>query len=1135
MRSLLILRRTRSLIRHPSITHRALLSSTRVARYPRKEPARAAAPRLSKRSSSTTTSALNETDSEAPEEAPQLLASGTPSDVEPPSEDVERPKRRRAASVKEPEPSPPPHGLPNELDILWLPQDVPVPEVPVDGATSIPNTALPPPELLNEVLTNLYITLHPQTQHRAAYTSPAGPPVEPTLALYCPIEGGDYIIDTTVRELARQAGAEVVVLDAVHLAAGECGHFGKAASVLQLPSNPLHVSSASSGRPSSSIMEEEDEDEDDSYRPSSLTLHVLAPASSRPGRSLVATPRKAPSSMPKVKGFFDELINVLAPASEESVESNVRPPRIIYVRDFSTLAATSSSWYPALLNAVRARRQGPLPRQSSPVFSPTTIVFGITPPMIPNAGSPNNSGSGPSPGLLSYLMSRQNISVTASSSRPTKSEFSEDEASEKARERRLKERLRRWERGDPTLLEELPLLTTTTEGEENPGRGSGVVIMGGDQDGTPGLPSALVQALGARMSGRSSAPDGEKTTKFYRTSFIVPEVRSLLMERACRVDRRREINELTIRMAVATVGGTLPPMHPRPDEPREEGGSAGVEPAARRMWEEWSREIEVWSSVRKIADRAVGKAIAERAKKSSLSAKASLQPLPVEWNAVHEAWTAHKAIRDLRKAWVQHSSPKVQTDQEKKGEQEKEEPVDEVIERLKRDPDLDQHEQRLLGCIVDTASISTTFAHVHLPAKTIDSVRTIVSLPLLHPSAFQHGILKEHAMTGCLLFGPPGTGKTLVVRALAKEAGCRMITVSPSDVTDMYVGEGEKLVKSVFSLARRLSPCVVFIDEIDALFGARSSARESGGAIAHRGVLTEFMQEMDGLRSSKDDSIIVIGATNRPFDLDDAVLRRLPRRLLVDLPGEKEREEILKILLRDEKFAVDVDLKQLARKTETFSGSDLKHLCVSAALDAVKERVEVPWRQAKPAAETAAVSTAEEAETTFSVNRAESSVTTIAGAESQSSSTVPESIPETFGSSDAAAATAPSTTEPPEATLPSADASSALSAESSETNPESKPEQLPTPPRMLHWHNFATALREITPSSSEALGSLADLRKWNEEFGEGRKDKRHKSVWGKGKFGFIPKPVGGEGEGKVANLSADGRKTGGARDDAGAQ
>lgn len=82
-------------------------------------------------------------------------------------------------------------------------------------------------------------------------------------------------------------------------------------------------------------------------------------------------------------------------------------------------------------------------------------------------------------------------------------------------------------------------------------------------------------------------------------------------------------------------------------------------------------------------------------------------------------------------------------------------------------------------------SMTTSFTQVHLPAHTIDSVRTIVSLPLLHPQAFRQGILKEHGMTGCLLFGPPGTGKTLVVRALAKEAGCRMLMISPSDVMDM--------------------------------------------------------------------------------------------------------------------------------------------------------------------------------------------------------------------------------------------------------------------------------------------------------------------------------------------------------------
>ena len=143
------------------------------------------------------------------------------------------------------------------------------------------------------------------------------------------------------------------------------------------------------------------------------------------------------------------------------------------------------------------------------------------------------------------------------------------------------------------------------------------------------------------------------------------------------------------------------------------------------------------------------------------------------------------------------------------------------------------------------------------------------------------------------------------------------------------MGEGEKLVRAVFSLARRLSPCVVFIDELDALFGARLS-RVSGNSLAHRGVITEFMQEMDGLKSKKDDNIIVIGATNRPFDLDDAILRRLPRRLLVDLPGEKERDAILKILLKEENIAEDVDIAKLAKDTAGFSGSDLKRkfLCI---------------------------------------------------------------------------------------------------------------------------------------------------------------------------------------------------------------
>jgi hypothetical protein len=149
----------------------------------------------------------------------------------------EKPVKRRTRAVKETSESPStPSSLPYNLDVLWLPDDPPAANSshsdlgPAESAIPDPNSthsALPPPEVFQEVLTNFLLTLHPQTQHKAAYATSSGGPVEPTLALYCPIEGGDYIIDETVKELGRRTGAEVVVLDAVQLAAGECGQFEK--------------------------------------------------------------------------------------------------------------------------------------------------------------------------------------------------------------------------------------------------------------------------------------------------------------------------------------------------------------------------------------------------------------------------------------------------------------------------------------------------------------------------------------------------------------------------------------------------------------------------------------------------------------------------------------------------------------------------------------------------------------------------------------------------------------------------------------------------------------------------------------------------------------------------------------------
>ena len=474
---------------------------------------------------------------------------------------------------------------------------------------------------------------------------------------------------------------------------------------MQLPNNPLHFHGPSFGLRSSSTVEEEEDEDEGYYRtPSSLTLHVVAP-SSRSGGSIVSRRKPTSPSMLKVKTFFDQVVNVQAPTPEESSEPPSRAPRIIYVRDFTTLAASSASWYPALLSAVRSRRQGPIPRQASPVHSPTTIIFGITPSLVPNyAGSRSGSGG---PGMLSYLMSRQNTFISPTSlPRPGKSDYHEDEASEKARERRLKERLRRWERGDPSLQDEIPQLSTNAEGDETSGRGSGVVVLGGEHSsGIVGFPPALAQALESRIGGgpARSPPEGERTTKFYRTSFIVPGVRSLLTEKACRVDRRRQINELAVRMGVASVGGQLPAMDRKPDDASYVEEGAEPEPAARRMWEDWGRELEVWPNVLKVADRAVGQAVAANSKIQLKSAKASLDPVSVDWSAVYEAWGLHRTVREMRKAWIQHSLPKISEEEEgKKQNGGEEEQTDEVVERLKRDPDLEQHEQRLLGCIVDT-------------------------------------------------------------------------------------------------------------------------------------------------------------------------------------------------------------------------------------------------------------------------------------------------------------------------------------------------------------------------------------------------------------------------------------------------
>jgi len=143
--------------------------------------------------------------------------------------------------------------------------------------------------------------------------------------------------------------------------------------------------------------------------------------------------------------------------------------------------------------------------------------------------------------------------------------------------------------------------------------------------------------------------------------------------------------------------------------------------------------------------------------------------------------------------------------------------------------------------------------------------------------------------------------------------------------------------KALFSFATRLAPVIIFVDEVDSLLGAR------GGAFEHeatRRMRNEFMAAWDGLRSKDSQRILILGATNRPFDLDDAVIRRLPRRIYVDLPDAENRQKILRILLAQENLEQDFRYDELANKTEGYSGSDLKNLCIAAAYRPVQELIE---------------------------------------------------------------------------------------------------------------------------------------------------------------------------------------------------
>lgn len=254
--------------------------------------------------------------------------------------------------------------------------------------------------------------------------------------------------------------------------------------------------------------------------------------------------------------------------------------------------------------------------------------------------------------------------------------------------------------------------------------------------------------------------------------------------------------------------------------------------------------------------------------------------------------------------------------------------------------------------LVDGAALDVTanFQDVGGLDAQVATLREQVVLPLERPSLTSHSRVLSRP-TGLLLFGPPGSGKTLLAKSLAKCSRARFLSVSPSCLHSKWVGDSVRLVAAAFSLARKLAPCIMLIDEIDGLLPNRENRSVHHSTTEST---TTFLKEWEGIASGASDTanaekwVLVVGATNRPFDLDPAVLRRMPHQLEIPLPDAAGRAAILTCMLRTERTDRDIRVEVAADAAVGYSGSDLRELVRQAAWIPVREAVADKEKDIRP-------------------------------------------------------------------------------------------------------------------------------------------------------------------------------------------